>query len=58
MTPDEKARNNTLFEVKVHEFTHAMHAHHCGGEYAYYLTEMMVMWPDIGYDWAHRYLLG
>jgi hypothetical protein len=50
MTPDEKARNNTLFEVKVHEFTHAMHAHHCGGEYAYYLTEMMVMWPDIGYD--------
>jgi hypothetical protein len=57
MTQEEHARNAVLSEVKVHEFTHAMHRHGMRGEWVYYPTGMMVMWPDIGYDWEHRYLL-
>jgi hypothetical protein len=57
MTAEEQARRDALFEVKVHEFAQAMDAHWIGGEYHYYLTEMMVMWPDIGYDAEHAYIL-
>ena len=57
MTQEEQDRQEVLFEIKVQEFTNAMLSHGIPGEAEYYLTEMMVMWPDIGYDWEHRWLL-
>jgi hypothetical protein len=57
MTPDERDRLNVLFEVKVRQFTHAMARHGCRGEAVFYLTEIMMMWPDLGYDREHSWLL-
>jgi hypothetical protein len=57
LTPDECDRQDGLFEVKVRKFTHTMARHGCHGKAVYYLTEMMVLWPDIGYDREHSWLL-
>jgi hypothetical protein len=50
-------RYGILLKVKEWQFTRLMDAHGCRGEATYYLTEMMVFWPDIGYDQEHCWLL-
>jgi hypothetical protein len=57
MTSEERAREDTLYEIRVQEFTHAMRCHGCPGEDVYYRTELLVMWEDIGYGVDHGYLL-
>jgi hypothetical protein len=54
MTDTERER--VLFEIRVQEFTNAMHAHCILGEDAYYFTEILVMWDSVGWDVEHMYL--
>jgi hypothetical protein len=54
MTDSE--RLDVLFDVRVLEFTNAMNCHRCPGEAAYYLTEILIMWDDVGWDVEHMYL--
>ena len=50
MTTEERPRKDLLFEVRVQAFTNAMDCHQFRGRSAYELTELFIMWPDIGID--------